>query len=106
MKLILKIGLGVVLAFILMIGGCVAIIGIGLNNEDNEDSVSLEEFDSFQNGMTFEQIKEVAKISDCNVSMRTETYTTYDCEGNKSLTFVSLTFENDVLVSKLQVGLE
>lgn len=46
-----KVLLGVVLGGLLLIGGCAAIIGIGLNSTE-EDGITRSEFNSIQQGTT------------------------------------------------------
>ena len=53
----LKVVLGVVIGGMVLIGGCVAIIGAGLSSEE-EDGITASEFQSISQGTTQDEIEE------------------------------------------------
>ncbi len=54
---VLKVTLGVVLGFCLLIGGCAALVGVGLNTEQT-DGITRAEFDSIAQGTSQSSIED------------------------------------------------
>ena len=57
---VLKVMLGVFLAFALLIGGCIALVGVGVNEADKEQKkkgITLSEFRSVKQGTTQKEVE-------------------------------------------------
>lgn len=62
MKVVLKVALGVLLAAAILIGGCVAVLGVGLNEaqkDSDRNGITRDQFDRIANGMTEADVKDI-----------------------------------------------
>ena len=71
------------------------------NNQSDNITITLEEYDKLKEGMTFEEVKKIIG-GNCN---KVET-NKYYCSGDLAGTSATLVFENDKLKEKTQTGLK
>ena len=100
--------LGVILGIIIIIAGLSALAS-DLGGDEDKCYITLDEFNKIENGMTYEQVKEIVGC-DGTVNSDTEVYgtkmTIYSWYGKNGIANANVTIENGVLVNKTQIGLE
>lgn len=111
MKLILKIVLGIVIATILIIGGCAALVGGTLNEVDkeltesqNENAITEAEFKSLRIGTPLSEVKaEFGKPEDTqtmNIQGQKNVTIYYNVKGGELMDMYQLSFDAGKLTSK------
>ena len=92
---------------------CMSLVILSFASCNDNEGISLKEFNQIENGMTYE---EVCKIIGCDGELRSEAdlnigsqYATkiYTWKGEKGLgANANVTFQGGVVIAKAQVGLE
>jgi hypothetical protein len=112
MKTMLKIAGGIILAFVLLIAGCTALIGVGANEvqkESNEHAITRAQYRAIKSGMTRAQVEaklgEPANDQDMNVSVEelsvaSNTQCIYYNEKDEIVSMYQFCFDNGKLNSK------
>ena len=98
----------------IILGVFVAFIGIGFivgNDKKDDDKcyITLEEFNKIQNGMTYDQVKEIVG---CEGTVNSDTevmgskMTIYSWYGKNGISNANVSIQDNKLVNKTQIGLE
>lgn len=105
-------GKGCLVVFILIIILAVAGILTQMGGGNDPETISLEEFNTIEAGMTYEQVKEIIGsdgelLSDVDLGMGEKYHTlTYVWYGNKATgSNANFTFQGGKLITKAQIGL-
>lgn len=95
----------------LTVTGCGS-VEVEINGNDKNESkggITLDEYNKITTGMSYDDVKEIVGDK-CSKSSSAElagmTQEIYTCDGESSDSTVMLTFQNDSLTLKTQVGLE
>ena len=102
-----RIILGIVIAFLGI--GVLANISGNNENQDNKCYITLEKFNKIENGMTYDQVKE---IIGCDGTVNSETevsnikMTIYSWYGKDNISNANVTVQNGKIISKAQIGLK
>lgn len=106
-------GKGCLIAFVLIIFLAVAGALAQMGSGDDAETISLEEFNQIQAGMTYDQVKAIIGsdgelISDVDIGMGEQYHTViYTWYGNKTTgANANFTFQGGKLLSKAQIGLK
>ena len=112
MKTTMKIALGIVLGFVLLIVGCGALVGTAANEvqaESNENAITQAQYAGVTNGMSRSEVEamlgEPTSDQDMNVSVEelgieSNTQCIYYNEKDEILSMYQFCFENGKLNSK------
>ncbi len=102
-----RIILGIIIAFLGI--GVLANISGNNENQDNKCYITLEKFNKIENGMTYDQVKE---IIGCDGTVNSETevsnikMTIYSWYGKDNISNANVTVQNGKIISKAQIGLK
>lgn len=103
---ILRVLLGIFVIFVAM--GILA--SLGSETEDSDKCyISLAEFNKIENGMSYDQVKEIVG---CEGTVNSDTQvmdtkmTIYSWYGKDGISNANVTIENDKLINKTQIGLK
>lgn len=103
--------------FRVFLGVIIALIGIGVfinaesNVEDDEDKcyISLDEFNRIENGMSYDQVKEIVG---CEGTVNSDTeimgskMTIYSWYGKDGISNANVNIQDGKLINKTQIGLK
>lgn len=102
-----RIILGIIIAFLGI--GVLANISGNNENQDNKCYITLEKFNKIENGMTYDQVKD---IIGCDGTVNSETevsnikMTIYSWYGKDNISNANVTVQNGKIISKAQIGLK
>ena len=104
----LRIFLGIIIVFIGI--GVIANIGGGTEDKDEDKCyITLDEFNKIENGMTYDQVKEIVGC-DGTVNSDTEVMgskmTIYSWYGKDGISNANVNIQDNKLINKTQIGLK
>lgn len=106
------ITLRIILGIIIVLIGIGGIVGAGSDSKENDEDecyITLEEFNKIENGMTYDQVK---NIVGCEGTVNSDTevenfkMTVYSWYGKDRISNAIVDIENNKLVNKTQIGLQ
>lgn len=102
-----RIILGIIITFLGI--GVLANISGNNENQDNKCYITLDQFNKIENGMTYNQVKDIVGC-DGTVNSETEVsnikMTIYSWYGKDNISNANVTVQNGKIISKAQIGLK
>lgn len=102
-----RIILGIIITFLGI--GVLANISGNNENQDNKCYITLDQFNKIENGMTYDQVKDIVG---CGGTVNSETevsnikMTIYSWYGKDNISNANVTVQNGKIISKAQIGLK